>query len=317
MRKRNVCLLAAAGAAFLLAAACPAQAEEWEDFLGETQSGAASGEEDSRPSAEDASSRVAGEEDRIPMKDVVDEDMVPVYGTELEDGVYTVAVDSSSSMFRIVDCQLTVEGGEMTATLTLSGDGYLKLFMGTGLEAAEAPQEEHISYVENEEGVQTYTVPVEALDMGIDCAAFSRRKEKWYDRVLVFRADSLPEEAFREGSLTTLEDLGLEDGLYQVEVSLEGGSGKVTVESPAEMEVTAGEAFATIVWSSKNYDYMIVGEEKLLPVSGEGEYSTFRVPVTVFDRKVSAAADTTALGASHEIAYSLTFESASVKKAGE
>ena len=32
--------------------------------------------------------------------------------------------------------------------------------------------------------------------MEIDCAAWSIRKEKWYDRVLIFQSDTLPEEAF-------------------------------------------------------------------------------------------------------------------------
>ena len=62
-------------------------------------------------------------------------------------------------------------------------------------EAVEASQEEYIPYVENEEGQYTYEVPVEALDMGIDCAAFSKNKEKWYDRTLVFKSASLPQDA--------------------------------------------------------------------------------------------------------------------------
>ena len=42
----------------------------------------------------------------------------------------------------------------------------------------------------------TFTIPVEALDAAIPCAAFSKRREKWYDRDLVFSSASIPEEAF-------------------------------------------------------------------------------------------------------------------------
>ena len=41
-----------------------------------------------------------------------------------------------------------------------------------------------------------------------------------------------------------------EDGEYTVEVTLEGGSGKATVDSQAKVTVTDGVAYATITWSS-------------------------------------------------------------------
>ena len=91
-------------------------------------------------------------------------------------------------------------------------------------------------------------MPVEALDKGIDCAAYSKRKEMWYDRTLVFCASSLPQEAFVEGTMTTVADLGLSDGRYEVAVTLEGGSGRASVDSPAQLTVKEGQATATIVW---------------------------------------------------------------------
>ena len=60
---------------------------------------------------------------------------------------------------------------------------------------------------------------MEALDKPLNCAAFSKKKEKWYDRTILFRADSLPTEAFNEGDVTTTDVLGLEDGEYTVEVA--------------------------------------------------------------------------------------------------
>ena len=109
-----------------------------------------------------------------------------------------VTVDSSSNMFRIVDAQLIVENGSMHCVMTLSGTGYGKLFMGTGEEAAAASEADFIPYVENAEGKYTYDVPVDALDEDTACAAWSIRRERWYDRTLVFesagvdlRADAL------------------------------------------------------------------------------------------------------------------------------
>ena len=118
-------------------------------------------------------------------------DGTPIGADRLSDGVYSnVEVTSSSSMFRVTDCTLTVSDGKMNAVITLSGKGYGKLFMGTG--------------EENDKGEYTYTIPVEALDADISCAAWSTRKEQWYDRTLVFNSSSLPADAVKSRSLGTL-----------------------------------------------------------------------------------------------------------------
>lgn len=242
----------------------------------------------------------------------VDEaEMVPVTAESLNDGTYSVTVDSSSTMFNITDCQLTVADGEMTAVMTMSGTGYLYLYMGTGEEAAAASEEDYIDYVETADGTHTFTVPVSALDEKINCAAFSKKKEQWYDRTLVFRADSLPAEAYADGAYDTVESLGLADGGYEIEVTLEGGSGKTTVESPALLVIADGAATATIVFSSSNYDYMLVNGEKYLPVNTEGN-STFEIPVSGFNYKMAVTADTVAMSTPHEIDYTLYFDSESI-----
>lgn len=247
-------------------------------------------------------------------KDIVQENMAPVYGTELKNGVYPVTVDSSSSMFQITACELTVKDGSMSGVMTMGGTGYLKLFMGTGEEAAKAGEQDFIPYVETVEGTHTFTVPVKALDQGIDCSAFSKKKEKWYDRVLVFRSDSLPLDAFAEGKITTPESLKLEDGMYTVEVKLEGGSGRSRVESPAGLRVEGGMAYATIVWGSSNYDYMKVNDEKFELIHSEGN-SAFEIPVPGFDWKMPVIADTIAMSQPHEISYTLFFDSSTLKRA--
>ena len=273
--------------------------------------GCAANTDSQQADSQPTSDAVASADEMAGVEDVVEEGMTPIDGSQVEDGVYDITVDSSSSMFQIVSCKLTVENGRMTAQMTMSGTGYLYVYMGTGEQAANADESEYIPFVEDAAGAHTYTVPVEALDAGVPCAAFSKNKEKWYDRTLVFRADSLPADAFAEGIVTTAEDLALADGDYQVDVTLEGGSGRASVESPARMTVENGKVTATIVWSSSNYDYMKVNGVRYDAVI-ENDRSVFTIPVTCFDWKMAVVADTIAMSQPHEIDYALRFDSASI-----
>ena len=263
-----------------------------------------------------ADDQIATAAEMTTSEDVVEDWMQPINGNQIQDGVYDIKVDSSSSMFNILDCQLLVQDGNMTAVMTMSGTGYLYLYMGTGEEAVQASEDTYIPYKENAEGAHTYTVPVEALDKGIACAAFSKNKEKWYDRTLVFRADSLPTGAFAKGMISAPEDLNLADGTYEVEVTLTGGSGKASVASPAKITVSDEKIQATIIFSSANYDYVLVDGEKYLNEATEGN-STFTIPVSGFDWKMPVTADTTAMSTPHEIDYSLYFDSATITEVQE
>ena len=109
----------------------------------------------------------------------------------LEDGSYQTGVESSSGMFKVVDCVLTSKGGQMSAVITLSGTGYDKLYMGTAADAEKASESEYISYVTDSEGRYTFTVPVAALDTGIAVAAHSVKKDLWYDRTLTFQSEGM------------------------------------------------------------------------------------------------------------------------------
>lgn len=258
-------------------------------------------------------SQVASSAQMTTVEDVVQEGMVPIYGSSIKDGVYAVQVDSSSSMFSITQCELTVKNGEMTALMHMGGTGYLRVFLGTGEEAAAADEADYIPYEASADGVHTFTVPVEALDMGIRCAAFSKNKELWYDRTLVFRGDSLPMDAFQDGVFQTAS--GMEDGNYTIGVKLEGGSGRAIVESPAALRVENGTAYATVIWGSSNYDYMRIGEETFLPVNTQGN-STFEIPVAAFNWPITVYADTTAMSTPHEIEYTLFFDASTMEKAG-
>ena len=136
---------------------------------------------------------VASGQETVAASEVGTEYMVPVTAGDLEEGTYEITVDSSSSMFKIVGCELSVSGGEMTAAVTLSGTAYTWLFAGTAEEAAAAGEEDYIPF-EDVDGKYVYSFPVHALNEETPCAAFSKNKEKWYDRTLVFRADTIPEE---------------------------------------------------------------------------------------------------------------------------
>lgn len=119
----------------------------------------------------------------------------PVAAAQIKDGTYEINVESSSSMFKIVKCALTVEKGSMKAVITMSGDGYNQLFVGTGEEAAAADAGKYIQAVLDADGAVTFEVPLEKLNVEMDCAAWSVSKEKWYDRTLIFLSDAIPANA--------------------------------------------------------------------------------------------------------------------------
>lgn len=232
----------------------------------------------------------------------------------LPDGVYTAEFDTDSSMFHANEAcdgkgTLTVENGQMTFHVSLASTHIVNLYLGKASDAADheadwlQPTTDTVTYSDGtSEEVYGFDIPVTAVDTDFDLAILGT-KGKWYDHVVSVR-DAVEKAAEAETPA---------DGTYTCEVTLEGGSGRATVESPAALTVADGKMTATIVWSSPNYDYMKVGEEKFLPVNQGGETSMFEIPVTVFDRKMAVSADTTAMSTPHEIEYTLQFDSASIK----
>ena len=263
--------------------------------------------------AETTSAEPSTEHETAPQNEVGYEGMKAVSADALKDGEYHISVDSSSSMFKIADCILYVENGSMSADIIIASKSYDALFMGTEDDANNAPDGERITYTESESGQSVFRVPVEALDKEIQCAALSAKKQEWYGRTLVFRADSLPDEALTESRYKTAADLGLADGEYTVEVKLEGGSGRASVQSPAELTIKDGNALVKIVWSSDKYDKMVVQEKEYAPEIKDG-HSVFEIPVTGFDFNMPVSAETTAMSEPHMIDYTLCFDSSTVKK---
>ena len=107
---------------------------------------------------------------------------------------------------------------------------------------------------------------------------------------------------------------GPEDGNYTAKVTLSGGTGRATIQSPARLRCANGQFYATILWSSPNFDYMKVGGARYELISAPGANSTFEIPVAAFDTPLSVIADTVAMSEPHEVEYTLTFDSASLTK---
>lgn len=230
----------------------------------------------------------------------------------LEDGTYTAEFDTDSSMFHVNEASdgkgtLTVEDGQMTLHISLQSKKIVNLYVGMAADAPghEAdwlqPTTDTVTYSDGtSEEVYGFDVPVEALDTDFQLAILGT-KGKWYDHTVSVRnVEAQAAEAVETPA----------DGSYTCEVTLEGGSGRATVDSPAALTVADGKMTATIAWSSPNYDYMIVDGEKYLPTNTEGN-STFEIPVSALGVPLSVVADTVAMSTPHEIEYTLTFSAPS------
>lgn len=164
-------------------------------------------------SADEAHSDVAGSGETASSKPVGRYGMTPIAGTDVKDGTYDIDVDVSSQFFRIASCTLTVKDGKMTASIQLDSFSYSLIYQGTGEEAAKADADDYIEITEDDEGYAAFTLPVDALDRQISIASFSTRKNKWYNRTILFDAASLPASALR----ITLPDFdAIEDGLKAI-----------------------------------------------------------------------------------------------------
>lgn len=230
----------------------------------------------------------------------------------LEDGTYTAEFDTDSSMFHVNEASdgkgtLTVEDGQMTLHISLQSKKIVNLYVGMAADAPDheadwlQPTTDTVTYSDGtSEEVYGFDVPVEALDTDFQLAILGT-KGKWYDHTVSVRnVEAQAAEAVETPA----------DGSYTCEVTLEGGSGRATVDSPAALTVADGKMTATIAWSSPNYDYMIVDGEKYLPTNTEGN-STFEIPVSALGVPLSVVADTVAMSTPHEIEYTLTFSAPS------
>ena len=244
------------------------------------------------------------------------ESETPAAEAALPDGVYTADFNTDGSMFHANEsCDgkgtLTVADGQMTMHVSLQSKKIVNLYLGMAADAADheadwlQPTTDTVTYSDGtSEEVYGFDIPVAAVDTDFQLAILGT-KGTWYDHtVSVANAEPADETAVEAPA----------DGSYTCAVTLEGGSGRATVESPAALTVADGAMTATIVWSSPNYDYMLIDGEKYLPINTEGN-STFEIPVAALDTALAVTADTVAMSTPHEIDYTLTFDSATLAAA--
>lgn len=241
---------------------------------------------------------------------------------QLPDGVYTAEFSTDSSMFHISEAcdgkgTLTVKDGIMTIHISLGSKKILNLYPGLAEDAAKEgtvllePTTDTVTYSDGmTEEVYGFDVPVPVIGEEFDLALIGT-KGKWYDHKVIV-SDPVAEDS--EGGADTFDLSTVEDGSYTIELTMEGGSGRASIQSPAQITAADGTVTATLEWSSPNYDYMLVNGEKYLPVNTEGN-SVFEVPVEALDAPLTMIGDTVAMSTPHEVEYTVTFHSDTLQSA--
>lgn len=242
---------------------------------------------------------------------------------QLPDGVYTAEFSTDSSMFHVSEAcdgkgTLTVKDGVMTIHISLGSKKILNLYPSLAEDAAKEgavllePTTDTVTYSDGmTEEVYGFDVPVPAIGEEFDLALIGT-KGKWYDHKVKV-SDPVAEDS-REAANGSYDMSALADGSYTIELTMEGGSGRASIQSPAQLAITDGAATATLEWSSPNYDYMLVNGEKYLPVNTEGN-SVFEVPVEALDAPLTMIGDTVAMSTPHEVEYTVTFHAETLESA--
>ena len=252
----------------------------------------------------------------------------------LEDGEYWVEFNTDSSMFHINEAMegkavMTVANKEAVVNIIMPSKKIVKLYLGMAEDAQKEGAdliEAVVTEVTYQDGttdeVNSFNVPVPCLNEEFDLALVGT-KGTWYDHK-VSVTNPVPYEEVKASSETETENSSdatneatasdhvmVEGETGSIELSLEGGSGKAYIESPAPYEVTQDGIWVTLVWSSPNYDYMIVDGVRYEPINEDGN-STFKIPVTDFSQPLDVIADTVAMSTPHEIEYTITFDTGSM-----
>ena len=238
---------------------------------------------------------------------------------QLPDGVYTAEFSTDSSMFHVSEAcdgkgTLMVKDGVMTIHISLGSKKILNLYPGLAEDAAKdgavllEPTTDTVTYSDGmTEEVYGFDVPVPVIGEEFDLALIGT-KGKWYDHKVKVS------DPVAEGAADTFDLSAVEDGSYTIELTMEGGSGRASIQSPAQLAIADGAATAILEWSSPNYDYMLVNGEKYLPVNTEGN-SVFEVPVEALDVPLTMIGDTVAMSTPHEVEYTVTFHSETLESA--
>ena len=218
----------------------------------------------------------------------------------LPDGEYTVDFETDSGMFRANEAcngkgTLTVKDGIQTLHVSLQSKKIVNLYPGTADQAQQdgavwlEPTVDTVTYSDGlSEEVFGFDIPVASVGQEFDLALIGT-KGVWYDHKVSVQ-NPMPQA-----------------GSYTCAVELAGGSGRASIASPAALVSDGETLIATIVWSSPNYEYMLVDGVQYDPIQKEGN-STFEIPVSL-DRELDVSASTTAMSTPHLVQYTLYFDS--------
>ena len=216
---------------------------------------------------------------------------------ELIDGAsYKVTAETGADMFKVVDCILvSTKDKGMEAVITLSRQGYDYLYMGRAEEAAKADKNNWIPFNEVN-GKYTYTIPVKALNTGIEVASHSKKYNKWYDRTITFKSEGMQFQGLKEGTYEYVKDatnqvytVTTDPGMFSVtEATLsktaEGMKVKVTLK---------GTGYDALYLGSKEDAKKDDGKNWITPceTKGEGENQqyAFEIPVSALNTSIPIA----------------------------
>ena len=246
--------------------------------------------------------------------------------TGIADGTYVATFTTDNSMFHVNEANqdkgiLTVKDGKMTIHVSLQSKKIVNLYPGSAEDAKKEgaellePTTDKVVYSDGyEDEVYGFDIPVPALDEEFDVALIGTHGN-WYDHKVVVsdpvEGDDI-QSVINGNTADNAASSYVTDGEHTIEVALEGGTGRASVESPAVIRKNGDEITVVITWSSPYYDYMIVDGQRYEPVNSDGN-SVFEIPVASFDSPLEVVADTTAMSEPHEIEYTLKFDPASIK----
>lgn len=246
------------------------------------------------------------------------------------DGIYSTTAETGASMFKVVGVKLTVKNGKMSAVITLSGEGYDYLYMGTAADAA-THTDNWIKYSgtdtytlgdETKTG-RTYTMPVSALDTPLTIASHSERQQKWYNRTITISSKNLKKTGDIPAEGTPA------DGIYSTSAVTGAAMFKVV---GTKLTVKNGKMTALLTLSGVGYDYLYMGtaadaannKAQWIKYNGTAAYildgvtktgRTYEIPVSALDKPITVASHSE----SHNKWYdrTITFSSKDLKKLGD
>lgn len=246
------------------------------------------------------------------------------------DGIYSTTAETGASMFKVVGVKLTVKNGKMSAVITLSGEGYDYLYMGTATDAAThtgnwIKYSGSAAYTldgEKKTG-RTYEIPVSALDTPLTIASHSERQKKWYDRTVTISSKNLKKTGDIPAEGTPA------DGIYSTSAVTGAAMFKVV---GTKLTVKNGKMTALITLSGIGYDYLYMGTgadaanhtDQWIKYKGTATYTldgetktgrTYEIPVAALDKPITVASHSE----SHKKWYdrTITFSSKDLKKIGD